>query len=243
MGGLGKMNLLLVRHGHPDYEHDCLTELGHTHAALCAQRLKNTKIDEIYSSSCGRAFETAMHTAELKNMNVTKLDFMREIGSGPKEGEERKAYEALPLEKRKEVFREEYSVWVQAKKTVAENAKLDFSAPRFARNCVYESVSRVKNGLDEWLKYLGYKREGDYYRVLKENNDTVALFGHGGSFSVLISRLFNIPFEQCIAMLHIDYTAISEIAFEGEYDSLIYPKLKLFGDASHTEATNEIKYD
>ena len=33
------MRIVFVRHGHPNYEKDCLTELGHRHAEAAALRL------------------------------------------------------------------------------------------------------------------------------------------------------------------------------------------------------------
>ena len=44
------MRLILVRHGDPDYDKDCLTELGHRQADIVAQRLLEEGIEEIYSS-------------------------------------------------------------------------------------------------------------------------------------------------------------------------------------------------
>ncbi len=43
------MKILFIRHGHPNYEKNCLTELGHLHAAAVAQRLKNEEVEEIYA--------------------------------------------------------------------------------------------------------------------------------------------------------------------------------------------------
>ena len=76
------MKIIFVRHGHPDYSKDCLTELGHPQAEAAAERLKNEKIDRIFSSSCGRAVETAQHIAARHNLEITQLDFMREISWG-----------------------------------------------------------------------------------------------------------------------------------------------------------------
>ena len=73
------MRVILVRHGDPDYLRDCLTQNGHKHAAAVAQRLADEGISEIYSSPCGRAYETASYTALLLNLPIVKLDFMREI--------------------------------------------------------------------------------------------------------------------------------------------------------------------
>lgn len=39
------MRLILVRHGHPNYEIDCLTELGHLQAEAAAERLCSEGID------------------------------------------------------------------------------------------------------------------------------------------------------------------------------------------------------
>ena len=49
------MRLLLVRHGDPDYEKDCLTGLGHRQAEVVARRLLSENIDEIFSSPPLRA--------------------------------------------------------------------------------------------------------------------------------------------------------------------------------------------
>jgi len=47
------MKIVFVRHGHPDYHNDCLTELGHLQAEAAAQRLEQEGIEEIYSSTRG----------------------------------------------------------------------------------------------------------------------------------------------------------------------------------------------
>ena len=39
------MRLLFVRHGHPNYELDCLTDLGHLQAEAAAERLMKENID------------------------------------------------------------------------------------------------------------------------------------------------------------------------------------------------------
>ena len=49
------MRIVFVRHGHPNYELDCLTELGHLHAEAAAKRVADEGISEIYASTCGRA--------------------------------------------------------------------------------------------------------------------------------------------------------------------------------------------
>ena len=80
------MRIIFVRHGHPDYEKDCLTPLGHLHGQAVAQRLQNEPVQKIYSSTCGRAMETAGHIDEVFNLGVVPLDFMREVSWGSIDG-------------------------------------------------------------------------------------------------------------------------------------------------------------
>ena len=76
------MKIMFVRHGHPNYEKNCLTELGHLQAAAAAKRLKGDGIEAIYSSPYGRAVETAEHTARVLGLDIQILDFMHEITWG-----------------------------------------------------------------------------------------------------------------------------------------------------------------
>ena len=41
------MRIVFVRHGEPDYEHDCLTPAGREQALAVAERLKEDGIEEI----------------------------------------------------------------------------------------------------------------------------------------------------------------------------------------------------
>lgn len=49
------MDIYFIRHGHPNYETDSLTELGNKQAKAVSNRLKNCNIERIYSSTMGRA--------------------------------------------------------------------------------------------------------------------------------------------------------------------------------------------
>ena len=74
------MRLILVRHGDPNYELDCLTELGHKQARIVAERLLEENIEKIFSSPMGRAQQTAQPFAELSGLKtIHTLDFMHEI--------------------------------------------------------------------------------------------------------------------------------------------------------------------
>ena len=214
------MNLLLIRHGHPDYTHDCLTPLGHSQAERAADRLRDEKIDAFFSSPFGRAKETALHSAEGRGMEITVLPFMRELSWGPK-GERDPSLT--------------YNPWNQAELAVHEGAGLDENAPYLRDNTVWEYASLVAAGADEWLPTLGYVREGLYYRCTRENTDTYALFAHAGSFAALFSHLLNLSFPQALHLLGIGFTGISRLSFDPAPGQLVCPRITLLNDMKHLE--------
>lgn len=56
------MRLLLIRHGDPDYAHDCLTEKGKREAQLLARLAPSMDLGDVYVSVLGRAQETASYS-------------------------------------------------------------------------------------------------------------------------------------------------------------------------------------
>ena len=133
------MRIIFVRHGHPNYEKDCLTELGHRHAAAAAERLRHEGIERIYSSTCGRAFETAQHLGNLIALPVIGCDFMREISWGSVDGP---AYaDGHP--------------WTIADQMVARGEPLVDTDWRthsdFCRNRLLDCCDKVAAGADAWL--------------------------------------------------------------------------------------------
>ena len=81
------MQIYFVRHGHPNYKNDCLTELGKLQAAAAAERLADSGIEQIYASTKGRAMETAGYTAKRLGLDIVPCDFIREISWKSVDGE------------------------------------------------------------------------------------------------------------------------------------------------------------
>ena len=112
----------------------------------------------------------------------------------------------------------------------------------YCKSKVINSAKTVTEGLDAWLAALGYQREGDYYRVVGESTaKTVAMFSHGGSSSVALSHIFNIPFPQICGMLHPDFTSITVVDFSDKRGELFYPKISLMNDAEHIKGLDTEK--
>jgi probable phosphoglycerate mutase len=225
------MKIIFVRHGHPDYRKDCLTEIGHLHGKAVAERLKNEKIDRICSSSCGRARETAEHIAVYHDLPVETFDFIREIGWGSIDGTE--------------LFKNGHP-WFTVDDMIANGESLhdpEFEKnPRFSNNKVIYDVKRIGDGFDEWLLDLGYKREGEYYRVLRKNDDNVIMVSHGGASSAALAHLFSLPFLLTLSIVRADYTAITIVSLEGEEGKLALPKFDMMNDSKHIQGIEAEKY-
>ncbi len=69
--------------GHINFD---LTERGHAQAECTAKFLDDYPIDVIYASDLNRAFDTAMHTAKRKGLEVIPSEGLREINGGAYEG-------------------------------------------------------------------------------------------------------------------------------------------------------------
>ena len=218
------MRIILVRHGHPNYADDCLTPLGRKHAAAAAQRLRDEGIQKIFSSTCGRAMETAQHTADLLGLSVEGMDAFREINWGGPDGQPM-AFNDHP--------------WDTADDMVARGQSLldpDWATtPPFAGNIVVDCARKVAAAADEWLLSLGYQREGLYYRVLKPAYHTVALFGHGGETAALLSHLFNVPFPFFCSAMGPDYTGIVVLTLPDQADGLVPVRFELVNDVKHIQ--------
>ena len=216
------MRIIFVRHGHPDYTHDCLTELGHQHAEAAAQRLSGEKLDAIYSSSCGRAYETALHIAAPHNMTVEQCDFMREIHW--------ESVDDKPIP-------QNGHPWNTADEMVSNGQSVmdpDWAEHEpFCRNKIVACVRQVGEDFDRLLSSLGYERDGLYYRVRTPNSGTVLMASHGGSSSAVMSHLLNLPFSFVCTAMCPDFTAISILTFDGEEGDRISPRIEIFNDSRH----------
>ena len=211
------MRIVFVRHGHPNYEQDCLTELGHLQAQAAAQRIADEGISEIYSSTCGRALETAGHTADLLGLPIGRCDFMREIAW---------------------VSKEEGNPWYVAWDQIEHGESLPYTDwqqhESYRHSVVVDCYASVSAAFDQWLLTLGYQREGEYYRVVGENtNRTVAMFSHGGSSSVAVSHIANIPFPHFCAAVPVDFTAVTILRLSDQPGVLTSPRFEVINDSYH----------
>ena len=192
------MRIIFVRHGEPDYAHDCLTERGRIQAEAAAERLRDEGIEEIFSSPLGRAAETAAAASEVLGLPVRTLDWMRELHWGSADGT------PIPADGHP---------WDLADLLAEEGADLTDPLwrehPYFRGNVVTGEADCVARKTDEWLLTLGYAREGAYYRCVRpdDRQATVALFSHGGSSAAAMGHILNLPISSLPATRTYGWTA------------------------------------
>ena len=169
------MKILIIRHGDPDYEIDSVTEKGKHEVLLLRDRLLKQNIGDIYCSPLGRAKATAEPTLKALGKTAEICDWLREFDghiTDPANGNKRIPWDLLP------------SYWT-AESDYYDNKKW-LKTPLMQSGNVREKYYGVCAGIDEITKKHGYVRNGNIYKVERENRETVAFFCHFGVECVIL---------------------------------------------------------
>ncbi|MBR6476166.1 MAG: histidine phosphatase family protein, partial [Lachnospiraceae bacterium] len=189
------------------------------------------KIDEVYISPLGRAKKTA--EACLKKMDPgikpVTLDWLMEfaprIKRPDKPERESICWDWMPEDWTVNDIFFDYDKWTEH--------------PVFAEANVKEELTYVLSEFEELLKELGYERSGKYFKAVKPNNDTVALFCHFGLESVLLSYLLNIPTMLLWHGFIAAPTSVTTVYTEERREGKAYFRVSAFGDTSHLYVADE----
>ena len=219
------MRIVLIRHGDPNYEKDCLTELGHKQVKVAAQRLLKEGIQEIYCSPLGRARQTAQAFSDASGISEIKiLDFIQEIRFG-REGE---------------LYDSKWNPWLGVNALVHDGKDLQTPSwreyPIFKDTYSTQDADKIAKETDKWLEGLGYKREGLYYRNTRKDDTekTIAIFCHGGSSAAFMAHVLNQTFPyMCAVLLRFPHTTISVLKFDKTPGQLTLPVIELLNDDRH----------
>lgn len=206
------MRLILIRHGDPNYEKDCLTEKGKREAALLAQRTARWKVDDVYVSPQGRARETAEPSLNNWQKEAVTLAWAREFVVDHKI-----VWDYLPDE------------WTADGENFCENDWVKLPRTSFAR----EEYENVCKNLDALLADYGYRREGRLYRVDKPCEKTLVVFCHFGISMMFLSHLLNLP---AMALLHgfcLPTTSVTVLNTEERKEGFAYFRTERLGDTTH----------
>ena len=229
------MLLYIVRHGHPDYATDSLTERGWLQAEAVGKRLAATSIDQVYASPMGRARQTAEPTCRL-------LDLPCQIEPWAHEVQEERWTE--------EPYGKPVSVTMVQNTYYRENGGIDlpydraYEAVGFRASGMKDAVAYIEEGGRDFLERLGYKEENGVYRILRANEDRVALFCHSIMARAWISTLLHIPIHMMWAGFHYTHTGVTVLEFRNNEDGFTAPKCLCYSDMSHLYAHGpDMHYD
>ena len=102
-----------------------------------------------------------------------------------------------------------------------------------------EEYTRVTKEFDALLARHGYEREGEYYRAVRPNRDTVALFCHFGLECVLLSHLMHVSPMILWHHLCAAPSSVTTIYTEERRQGIANFRVSSFGDTSHLYAGGE----
>jgi len=215
------MILYIIRHGDPDYAHDCLTEFGKQQAEVLADRLLTYGINKIYTSPMGRARETA--SALCKKMNVEAIvePWAHEIAlstRNPEFGEMFCTNTPTYILRSEEMYDLGYD-WP--------------NHPIFKDSDAKEIMDSICNNSDEFLARHGYVRENRLYKMVEPNDDSIALFCHGGLGMTLFSHLMGIPAPVSWSNTNLNTTGVIKLWFQNYKTGSTSPRCMFFNDTSH----------
>jgi probable phosphoglycerate mutase len=220
------MEIWIVRHAEPDYEHDSITEKGEVEARLLADRLSKINFTAAYCSPMGRAQKTASYTLDKLGMKATIYDWLHEFRGMLVLNDERTyCWDRMPDYWCRNNDFYSYEKWLETEVMKSDNAK--------------EEYEKVCNGFDELLKNHGYEHCGKVYKVLKPNKDKIVLFCHFGVESVILSHLFGMspmPIWHNFCALP---STVTRIVSEEREEGIACFRCIYFGDISHLYAGNE----
>ena len=224
------MLLFIIRHGDPIYDPDSLTEKGKLQAAAVGRRLALHGLDRIYASPMIRAQQTAQPACDLLHKKAEILDWTSE-------GKAWEDFACLNERGRKEwSFHQITPAHLKDPAILALGDRWYEAEPFCRAPRAKEGYERIQKASDEWLEGLGYKREGNIYRILKPNDERVAVFCHQGFGTTWLSHLLAINPPLFWSCFDINHSSVTILQFANNEDGWTSPYCLSLSDNSHLYA-------
>lgn len=224
------MLLYIVRHGDPIYYPDSLTPKGHLQAEALAKRFAVHGLDKIYSSPMIRARQTAEPTSELLGIPIEIEDWTSELAAAKdffvekrkSDGKRNWIFGVNPTYYCNNETMGYFENWYESD-FFKDHPEKDFKS----------GFERIQNKSDELIERHGYKRDGAVYKILKPNNDRIAVFCHAGFGSTWIAHLLGLPPHMVWGKISMPCTGVTTFEFENYENGLTAPCLRQLADCSH----------
>ncbi|MBP3334120.1 MAG: histidine phosphatase family protein [Clostridia bacterium] len=221
------MLLYIIRHGDPDYKTDSLTERGLLQAEAVGKRMYDSKIDRIFSSPMGRARQTAEPACRLLGIDYTVEDWTHEVQDErltPYPDGKRKSISVLP----NTVFRENGNILLPYERT--------FECTAINETDMRSALAYIEENGKNFLERLGYREENGVYRILRPNEERVALFCHSVFARAWLSVLLHIPLHIMWASFVYTHTGVTVLNFKNYDSGFTAPRCLCYSDMSHLYA-------
>lgn len=216
------MKLVIVRHGDPDYSIDNLTEKGKREVELLADRLVKNPAKAYYVSPRGRARATAAPTLKRLGREEVILPWLREFAPRVTRYDREQPTHAWDMYP---------AYWTADERYFDRHQWYDTEVMRSGN--VEQEYKWVTEGLDELLAKHGYVRDGEYYRAVEPNTDTIVLFCHFGVETVFLSHLMGVsPVPLWHGMCALP-TSVTTLVTEERQEGIASFRMLTFGDVSH----------
>lgn len=222
------MKILIIRHADPDYSIDSLTQKGWKEAEYLSEKLVKTDIKAFYTSTLGRAKDTASCT-------------LKKLGREP-DGVFEWLKEFPPVINRPDCGRSIAWDWLPGDWTKIDGFyhKDEWgNVDVMTEGKVKEEYDRVTGEFDNLIEKHGYVREGNYYRAEKPNNETIAIFCHFGSGCVLLSHLLGVSPMVLWHGFCAAPSSVTTVTTEERREGIASFRMNSYGDISHLYAKGE----
>lgn len=217
------MRIIIIRHGDPDYAHDSLTPRGDREALLLADIIDRYNIDYFYVSPLGRAQRTAKFSLEKLGKSAETLDWLQEfpprILRPDANGKRTIAWDWRPAD------------WTRIPEMYDKDKW--YTSPIMLEGGVDKQALHVYEGLDALLAKHGYERDGNLYKAVRSNHDTIALICHFGVECVLLGHLIGVSPMPLWHGFVAAPTAITSIYTEERRPGIASFRVNEFGTTPH----------
>ncbi len=221
------MLLYIVRHGDPDYTTDTLTDRGKLQAEAVGKRIYHSGIDRIFSSPMGRAKETAEPACRLLGLEKNIEEWTHEIGDERLTPFPDGVKKSISLVQNTYFRAEEYInlPYDRALECIGIN-----------QSNMKEAIAYIEKNGNDFLERLGYREENGVYRILRKNEEKVALFCHAAFSRAWLSVLLHIPLHIMWSSFQYTHTGVTVVEFKNNEDGFTAPECLCFSDISHLYA-------
>ena len=222
------MQILIIRHGNPDYANDTLTEKGWREAHLLAERIARLEVRDFYVSPLGRARDTAAPTLERMGRQAEILPWLTEFRGrllDPDKGHERNSWDLRP------------QYWTRCNEL--------FDRERWVENpCIRtgsaEAVYReTQAGIEQLLSRYGYERQGMLYRTRRNTQDVIVIFCHLALGLAVLGHMLGVSPVVMQHAFFLPTSSVTTLVTEEREKGEVYFKCMQLGDTSHLYAHGE----